>query len=207
MEETFIHFCEVLTNNPWLQALVIIVFTCFIEDPARCAVVVMLKTNLIANWWLTFASMTIGGMVGDIGLYVIGRFAMSILIRYRLADPERVDYIKTKYGDHAAWASFIARFVPGMRTLVYVSTGSMRYPFGRFLFILFLAAALQAYLFLLAADFIKDHILRHFESKTAQIGLALILIFAMYAVSRFLTKRTKKRSEAEIQKMHEHEAQ
>jgi membrane protein DedA with SNARE-associated domain len=207
MEEMFIQFCETLTNNPWLQALVIIVFTCFIEDPARCAVVVMLKTNLIANWWLTFASMTIGGMIGDIGLYVIGRFAMNILVRYRFADPDRVDYIKAKYGDHAAWASFIARFVPGLRTLVYVSTGSMRYPFGRFLVILFLAAATQAYLFLLAADFIKDHILRHLESKTAQIGLALLLIGAMYAVSRFLTKRTKKRSEEEIRKMHEHDAQ
>jgi len=206
MEEMFIQFCETLTNNPWLQALVIIVFTCFIEDPARCAVVVMLKTNLIANWWLTFAAMTLGGMAGDIGLYVIGRFAMNVLVRYRLADPERVDYIKAKYGDHAAWASFIARFVPGLRMLVYVSTGSMRYPFPRFVVILLLAAATQAYLFLLAADFIKDHILRHLESKPAQIGLALLLIGAMYGVSRFLTKRTKKRSEEEIRKMHEHSA-
>jgi len=192
MEAWFINFCEVLTNNQWLQALVVIAFTCFIEDPARCAVVVLLAGGHITNWWLTFASMTVGGMIGDIGLYVIGRYAMHLLLRFRFADPERIDYIKGKYGDHAAWASFMARFLPGARTLVYVSAGSMKYPFGRFLLILFFAAALQAYLFLLAADFISIHILPYLKSKITQTVLASILIAAVFLLNRFLTKRTKK---------------
>ena len=198
MEAWFINFCEVLTNNQWLQALVVIAFTCFIEDPARCAVVVLLAGGHITNWWLTFASMTVGGMIGDIGLYVIGRYAMHMLLRFRFADPERIDYIKGKYGDHAAWASFIARFLPGARTLVYVSAGSMKYPFGRFLIILFFAAALQAYLFLLAADFISIHILPYLKSKITQTLLALILIAAVFLLNRFLTKRTKKHEIEEI---------
>jgi len=192
MEAWFIDFCEVLTNNQWLQALVVIAFTCFIEDPARCAVVVLLAGGHITNWWLTFVSMTIGGMIGDIGLYVIGRYAMHMLLRFRFADPDRIGYIKGKYGDHAAWASFIARFLPGARTLVYVSAGSMKYPFGRFLLILFFAAALQAYLFLLAADFISIHILPYLKSKITQTLLALILIAAVFLLNRFLTKRRKK---------------
>jgi len=203
MEAWLSNFCQLLTMNPWLQALVVIVFTCFIEDPARCAVVVMLAGGHITNWWLTFASMTIGGMAGDIGLYVIGRYAMHMLIRYRFADPERIDHIKAKYGDHVAWASFIARFLPGARTLVYVSTGSMKYPFGRFLFILFLAAALQAYLFLLAADFIAIHILPYLKNKVTQTILATILIGAVFLLNRFLTKRTKKRDAEEIKQQQE----
>lgn len=198
MEAWFINFCEVLTNNQWLQALVVIAFTCFIEDPARCAVVVLLAGGHITNWWLTFASMTVGGMIGDIGLYVIGRYAMHMLLRFRFADPERIDYIKGKYGDHAAWASFMARFLPGARTLVYVSAGSMKYPFGRFLIILFFAAALQAYLFLLAADFISIHILPYLKSKVTQTLLALILIAAVFLLNQFLTKRTKKHDNEEI---------
>lgn len=203
MEAWFIHFCELLTMNPWLQALVVIVFTCFLEDPARCAVVVMLAGDHITNWWLTFASMTLGGMIGDVGLYVIGRYAMHVLIRFRFADPERIEHIKSKYGDHAAWASFIARFLPGARTLVYVATGSMKYPFGRFLIILFFAAALQAYFFLLAADFISLHILPYLKSKVAQTILASILIGAVFVLNRFLTKRTKKREIEEIKHQHE----
>jgi membrane protein DedA with SNARE-associated domain len=203
MEETFVNFCELLTHNQWLQALVIIIGTCFIEDPARCAVVVMLAGGHITNWWLTFVSMTIGGMIGDIGLYVIGRFAMHMLVRFRFADPERIDYIKAKYGNHAAWASFMARFLPGARTLVYVSAGSMKYPFGRFLVILFFAAAIQAYLFLLAANFISLHILPYLESKITQAVLAFILIAAVFLLNRFLTKRIKKHDIEEINHQHE----
>jgi membrane protein DedA with SNARE-associated domain len=207
MEEMFIRFCELLTNNPWLQALVIIVFTGCLEDPARCAVVVMFAAGHISNWWLTFASMIIGAVVADIILYAIGRFAIQVLIRYRLAEMERIDYIKEKYGNHAAWASFIARFVPGLRMLVYISVGSMRYPFGRFVVILSLAATMQAYLFLLAATFIKIHILPYLESRVAQVILAIMLIGAVFALTRFLTKRTQKHDDEEIKQQHEEIAQ
>lgn len=195
MEEIFIRFCEMLTNNPWLQALVISVFTGCLEDPARCAVVVMFAAGHISNWWLTFASMTIGAVVADIVLYFIGRFAIQVLIRYRLAEMERIDTIKEKYGNHAMWASFIARFVPGLRMLVYISVGSMKYPFGRFVAILSFAAAIQAYLFLLAAHYISIHILPYLESKAAQGVLIVMLIAAFFVLTRFLTKRTKKYEE------------
>ena len=198
MEEMFIRFCEMLTNNPWLQALVIIVFTGCLEDPARCAVVVMFAAGHISNWWLTFTSMTIGAVVADIVLYFIGRFAIQVLIRYRLAEMERIDTIKEKYGNHAMWASFIARFVPGLRMLVYISVGSMKYPFGRFVVILSFAAAIQAYLFLLAAHYISPYL----ESKVAQGILVVMLIAAFFLLTRFLTKRTQKREE-EIKHHHE----
>jgi membrane protein DedA with SNARE-associated domain len=203
MEEMFVRFCEMLTNNPWLQALVIIVGTGFLEDPARCAVVVMFAAGHISNWWLTFASMTIGAVGADVVLYIIGRFAIQVLIRYRLVEMERIDYIKSKYGSHAAWASFIARFIPGVRMLVYISVGSMRYPFGRFLTILFLASVVQAYLFLLAAHYISTHILPYLESKVAQVVLVVMLMGAFFVLTRFLTKRTKKHDDEEIKHHHE----
>jgi len=189
MEELFVTFCEHLRLHPIQQALVIILGTCFIEDPARCAVVVMLAGGHITNWWLTFTSMTLGGMVGDIGLYLIGRFAMGFLIRWKWVDLERVESIKTRFGGHVAWSSFAARFLPGARTIVYVSAGSMRYHFGWFLLVLFLAAAVQAYLFLLAADFISVHILPYLKSKITQTILAAILIGAVIFLNRFFTKR------------------
>jgi membrane protein DedA with SNARE-associated domain len=195
MEEMFIRFCETLTNNPWLQALVIGAGSGLLEDPARCAVVVMFAAGHISNWWLTFASMTLGAVVADVILYAIGRFAIQVLIRYRLTEMERIDYIKEKYGNHAVWATFIARFVPGLRMLVYISVGSMKYPFGRFVAILSLAAAIQAYLFLLAAHYISIHILPYLESKVAQGVLVVMLIAAFFVLTRFLTTRTQKHEE------------
>lgn len=202
MEEMFIQFCETLSNNPWLQALVIGAGSGLLEDPARCAVVVMFAAGHISNWWLTFASMTLGAVAADVILYAIGRFAIQVLMRYRLVAMERIDYIKEKYGNHAAWASFVARFVPGVRLLVYISVGSMHYSFGRFLGILFLAAAIQAYLFLLAAHYISIHILPYLESKVAQGVLVVMVIAAFFVLTRFLTKRTQKRQEEEIKQHH-----
>ena len=181
--------------------------TGLLEDPARCAVVVMFAAGHISNWWLTFVSMTIGAVVADIALYAIGRFAIQVLIRYRLTEMERIDTIKEKYGNHAAWASFIARFVPGVRMLVYISVGSMHYSFGRFLGILCFAAAIQAYLFLLAAHFISIHILPYLESKIAQGVLVVMLIAAFFVLTRFLTKRTQKHDDEEIKQQHEEIAQ
>lgn len=189
MEELFVTFCEHLRLHPIQQALVIILGTCFIEDPARCAVVVMFAGGHITYWWLTFVSMILGGMVGDIGLYLIGRFAMRFLVRWNWVDRERVASLKNRFGGHVAWSSFVARFLPGMRTIVYLSAGSMRYHFGWFLLVLFAAAAVQAYLFLLAADFISVYILPYLKSAITQTILVAILMGAVFFLNRVFSKR------------------
>lgn len=197
MEEWFNTVLPTLLSHPVMQGMLIIIGTCFLEDPARCAVVVLLAGGYIglspsptANWWLVLLMMTIGGMVGDIGLYLIGRFSMSLMVRFHFADPERIKWITQKYGVHVAWASFVARYVAGTRTIVFVSAGSMHYSFPRFLVIIFLAACSQGYLFLLAADFISIHILPYLKNRFVQAFLAFLLIAAVMFLNHFFTKRT-----------------
>jgi membrane protein DedA with SNARE-associated domain len=198
MEEFFVTFCEHLRVHPLQQALVITLGTCYLEDPARCAVVVMLASGHITNWWLTFGSMTLGGMIGDIALYVFGRFGMGFLIRRNWVDPERVHEMKQRFGGHLAWSSFVARFLPGMRTIVYVSAGSMRFHFGWFLLVLFVAAAIQAYLYLLAADFISEHVLPYLKSKVTQGILFALLIGSVIFLNRAFSKRANSKIRSKV---------
>ena len=198
MEEFFVTFCEHLRVHPLQQALVITLGTCYLEDPARCAVVVMLASGHITTWWLTFGSMTLGGMIGDIALYVFGRFGMGFLIRRNWVDPERVHEMKQRFGGHLAWSSFVARFLPGMRTVVYVSAGSMRFHFGWFLLVLFVAAAIQAYLYLLAADFISEHVLPYLKSKVTQGILFALLIGSVIFLNRAFSKRANSKIRSKV---------
>jgi len=64
------------------------------------------------NWWLAFVSMTVGGMAGDIGLYVIGRYAVGLLIRRRWVDAARLVWMEGHFERHAAKTIVIARFLP-----------------------------------------------------------------------------------------------
>jgi membrane protein DedA with SNARE-associated domain len=136
MEEFFVDVCEQLSAHVWLEALLVIIGTCFLEDVARCGVGLLVANGQI-GWRLAFVSMTLGGVVGDLALYVIGRYASVFLYRHRWLDPLRLAWVKEQFRRHAFKAVMVARFTPGARTLVYCSAGIVRYPMPRFTFLPF----------------------------------------------------------------------
>jgi len=80
----------------------------------------------------------IGGMVGSISAYTVGRLGGRPFIlkhRRRLLffihekDLSRADRWVARYGDHAA---FWARFLPIVRTFISLPLGMAKMPFGRF---------------------------------------------------------------------------
>jgi membrane protein DedA with SNARE-associated domain len=191
-EAFFTHVCEHLSNHLWLQALLIVVGTCFIEDPARCAVGLLVAAGHV-GWWLSFVSMTIGGMAGDIGLYVIGRYATLFLIRRRWVDAARLEWMEESFNRHAVKAVLIARFIPGARMIAYISAGAVRYPVPRFLLLLLVAAMIQSLIFLKIADFIAAHILPYLRDTRLQLAVFVAIVLALVLAHRAITRRTKKK--------------
>jgi membrane protein DedA with SNARE-associated domain len=86
-------------------------------------------------------------MLGDTLGYVIGRALLSRLLRTKLAArlwPEaRRAWAERLVARNAARAIVVARFLVGLRGLVYFAVGASRYPFGRFLAVNAAAAALE----------------------------------------------------------------
>lgn len=192
-EEVFIQFCQQLSNHVWLQGLLVAVGTCFLEDAARCGVGLLVAAGHI-DWFMAFVSMTIGGIAGDIALYVIGRYATFFLLQRRWVDAARLAWMETYFERQAVKTVLIARFIPGARTLAYVSAGAVKYPMPRFLFLLLLASIAQSIVFLELGTFIGDHILPYLHSTRLRLGVVGIIVLLLVLTHHILTRRNKSRS-------------
>lgn len=166
--------------------------TCFLEDAARLGVGLLVADGDV-GWWMAFFSMTFGGMVGDVGLYVIGRYATLFLIRRRWVDPARLTWMEEYYKRNAIKAVMIARFIPGARTLSYVTAGAIRFPLPRFLLLLFLAAMVQSLIFLKVSGVIAEQMMPYLHDRRLQAAVFGAIVLALLLGHHLLTRRNKRK--------------
>ena len=89
-----------------------------------------------------------GVLVGDIAVFLFGRHfgARALRLRWvaRLLTPRRYARVQAKFARHGSRLMFVARFLPGLRTAVFLTAGmSGRVPFLRFLLFDGLAALIS----------------------------------------------------------------
>ena len=190
MEELFSQFCEHLSANPWLQSVLIIFGSCFVEDPARCIVSMLVATGEL-GWLFAFGNMVVGAMAGDIGLYLIGRDASMFIIKRRWFDHLQLQSMKSYYRNHAAKTVLLARFLPGARMLTFSVAGVIRYSFGRFAFWTFCAAVIQAAIFLKFGEMIPDNVIRIMKNPRFSAVVFLLTFGVMYAACHLFSKRKR----------------
>lgn len=185
-EQAFIQLCGQLSGNLWLQGLLVTAGTCFLEDVARCGVGVLVASGLV-RWWLAFFCMIGGGMISDIALYLIGRYATFFLLRRRWMDIDTLTWVKRYFCHHAVKTILISRFIPGARSFTYSAAGASRYSFFRFFLLLLGASTVQALVFLQLGVFIGNTVLpylRHPALRAASIILLIGIGFLMYRSMR-----------------------
>jgi membrane protein DedA with SNARE-associated domain len=88
---------------------------------------------------LAFAACLAGALLGDCVMYAIGRhFGRRVVREHRLwarfVHPEREAQIEHMLQVHGLKVFFLARFLVGLRSPVYLAAGVLRVPFRRFLF-------------------------------------------------------------------------
>lgn len=195
-EEAFLQLCEHLSNHLWLQSLLVVAGTCFLEDAARCGVGLLVASGHI-GWWLALSSMTVGGMAGDIGLYLIGRYATSFLVRQRWVDLARLTWMEDYFKNHAVKTVFLSRFLPGARTITFSAAGVIRYPFGRFLLLLFVAAIVQAFIFLKLGALIGEKILPYLRDPFMRTGIVAVILLVGLALHLAIS-RSRRRKQSKL---------
>ena len=90
--------------------------------------------------WLAFFSCLIGALGGDCAMYWIGRhFGRNVVREHRwwahFVKPEREAQLERTLKDHDIKVFFVARFLVGIRSPVYLAAGVLRMPFRRFIII------------------------------------------------------------------------
>jgi membrane protein DedA with SNARE-associated domain len=97
------------------------------------------------TWWVAIPMVIVAVVTSDTLLFSAGEMARSTLSGKAVWFADRIlHYVESVLGGREAAAIAIARFVPGLRTIVFMSMGARGMPRARFLFIDACAAAAWA---------------------------------------------------------------
>jgi membrane protein DedA with SNARE-associated domain len=101
-----------------------------------------------ANVHVMFALTMFGVLLGDAAIFLLGHHYGPRMLKWRLVarvlTPERYARVQEKFDRYGNRVLFFARFLPGMRTTVYITAGTThRVSFWRFLLIDTLAALIS----------------------------------------------------------------
>jgi membrane protein DedA with SNARE-associated domain len=142
----------------------------------------VLAANGQLDPFVAFACLLFGALAGDCVMYWIGyHFGHGVLSRRRwwarLVTPEREKHIENMFHSHGLKVFFVARFLVGLRSPVYVTAGILRLSFKKFVLIdLVCAAAVVGSFFALAYFFgagIRNWIRRGEWGLTICVSIAL----------------------------------
>lgn len=97
--------------------------TFILEDPTTLTVGALIA-NKEVSFAFGFSALTLGIFLGDLGLYALG-----ILFQKKLLKTSKVFFLPT------AGHIFLARFIPGTRTVTYIAAGHGKVPFKKFFYL------------------------------------------------------------------------
>ncbi len=166
-------------HDPWMQAGLILVGTFILEDATTILAAIMVADGIVPLA-AALGGLYAGVILGDLGLYGLGRLASGNgrgerYGRHRLLAPFRL-WLDTRL----ILTVFAVRFVPGLRLPTYTASGFFRLHFPRFALTVIAATTIWTTLLFLGAW--------HFGTATAEslgpwrwgIGLGLAgLIFLL----------------------------
>lgn len=116
---------------PWLVALAIIAAT-FVHEDIATVLTGMLVADGVTSVGVALPALYCGIVLGDLGLYGLGRLIALNRLSRRLADRERFAAIKLWLDERLVAGVFMVRFLPGLRMPAYTTYGFFAMPLRRF---------------------------------------------------------------------------
>lgn len=162
----------------------------------------ILSANGTLNPWIALACCLFGAIVGDSIMYWIGyHFGRNVLQEHpwwaRWVTPKREDQIEAMFHQHGLKVFFIARFLVGLRSPVYLTAGILQVSFRRFFLIdLICATAVVSTFFGITYKFGQnsDKILK--LVREAQVGLTIVVIIAASYIAFYLWRRWQQKKKS-----------
>jgi membrane protein DedA with SNARE-associated domain len=148
MDVSAAHLLEIAGKSPLLQGAAIILGTFILEDGATAAAAMSVQSGGV-HVVVALVSLYLGIVIGDIGLYGLGRLAFHVPWVRRLIPEQRQDRGRQWLEPHVFKVVFVARFLPGVRLPTYTACGFLGADLKKFI-----AAAIGATLIWTTALFL-----------------------------------------------------
>jgi membrane protein DedA with SNARE-associated domain len=112
-------------HSALFQSSAIIVGTFILEDAATVAAAMQVEDGALPIW-LALISLYAGIVLGDLGLYGLGRLSARVPWIARQLPPRRQETIRAWISGRIFQVVLVSRFLPGMRLPTYTTCGFVR---------------------------------------------------------------------------------
>jgi membrane protein DedA with SNARE-associated domain len=109
-------------QSPLIQGVLILLGTFVLEDAATILAAMDVQVGKV-SLVVALVSLYLGIVLGDIGLYGLGRLASKTPWARRWAPPEKFGHSRDFLCKHIVKVVFISRFIPGARLPTYTACG------------------------------------------------------------------------------------
>ena len=113
------------SQDPLIQGVLIVLGTFVLEDAATILAAMDVQVGKV-TLAIALVSLYLGIVLGDVGLYGLGRLAVSTPWARRWAPPERFGHSRDWLQKHVVKVVFVSRFLPGARLPTYTACGYFR---------------------------------------------------------------------------------
>jgi membrane protein DedA with SNARE-associated domain len=127
-------------HSPLFQAAAIIIGTFILEDAATVAAAMQVEQGALSGE-LALVSLYAGIVLGDLGLYGLGKLSAMLPFVARFLPPHRQDTIKAFLSGRVFQVVLVSRFLPGLRLPTYTTCGFVGADFKRFTLAAIIATA------------------------------------------------------------------
>lgn len=151
------------------------------------------------NPWYALTALMFGVMAGDSVMFWLGNRWGSRVFEHRLTrrmlTPERNEKIAGYFAKYGAWIIFVARFLPGLRAPLFLTSGSMKVKFWVFFAMDGAAALLSIPTSFWLAYYFTDQLEKVLKVRdTVQywaFGAAIVFVVGGLLVKRWWKNRSK----------------
>ncbi len=109
-----------------------IIFATFILEDAATVLAAMQAAGGSLPIPLALGSLYVGIVLGDLGLYALGRLAAMVPWVRRLLPPQRTETVRAWLQGRVFRVVLVSRFLPGVRLPTYTTCGYLRADFRKF---------------------------------------------------------------------------
>ncbi|NHM32127.1 DedA family protein [Neobacillus terrae] len=157
--------------------------------------VLMIQNKL--SIMMSLLSSVLGAIIGMLTAYFLGKYVGYPFInkygKYIGITRERLEKMNVKYSKTGLKMILIGFYLPGLRQISPYFAGLAKIPFTRFLTLSALGALLWTIPYILAGYFLGS-IFHINPTYVPYLGMVFLLIFLIFAVSKYIKKRSSRQS-------------
>lgn len=170
-----------------------------VEGPIVTIIAGFFVSMAFLNFFLVYAIVVAGDVVGDTLCYMIGRWGGAVFFRwvgpYVGITQEKLEKVKTYFDLHSHRAITLSKLIHGFGFTGLMVAGSLKVPYQKYITICFLTTLIQS-MALLIIGVLFGHAyvqlskyLNYFASATIVIGISVIILIILFKKFKINLKR------------------